>query len=894
MPRQMALSPGIRLGPYEILAPLGVGGMGEVYRARDTRLDRTVAIKVLPAHLSENARLRQRFEREARALASLSHPHICTLHDVGHENGVHFLVMEYLEGETLAARVEKGPLPTEQVLRAGIEIADALDKAHRQGVIHRDLKPGNIMLTKTGAKLLDFGLAKAATNLVATALTKMSTAPTQSQPITTEGTILGTLHYMAPEQLEGREVDTRSDIFALGAVLYEMGTGRKAFSGQSQASVIAAILSSEPPPMATLQPMTPPALDRAVKRCLGKDPEERWQSARDLMLELKWVQAGPAAEVPAPGIACRRRRERLAWVAAVLALATALGLAIVYFNRPTRETHTTRFSVSLPENAEGVFSRVSPDGRYLAFSIASGGQRQLWLRPLNAVSAQPLPGTEGARFPFWSPDSRLIGFFAEGKLQKIDVAGGPPQILCDAPGVFSMGTWSRNGTILFSVFEAPGQEGLHRVSAAGGAPTRMTILDESEKELLPFYPSFLPDGRHFIFRCAQVEDGSFEDRGICVASLDSGRARQLVDARSPVSRAEYAPPGYLLYARGETLLAHPFDANKLRLQGEPLTIAAQVEHYGPVGLVNFSVSESGVLAYQAGGSQSRLLWKDRKGQVIGEVGDPAEYFDVRLSPDGQKLAVSIRDLQALAGDIWIIELARNVATRFTTVGPQSEAFFPLWSPDGSRIVFCMPRDAPPFLHQKPLAGGEKEVLLPSSGTLQCPTDWSPDSRFILYMDRHPDTNADLWILPLAGERKPIPFLRTRFSEMLATFSPDGRWVAFVSDESGRPEVYVQPFEGPGERRRVSTAGGFLPRWRRDGKELFYLGVDNQLMVVPVKLGVRFELGTPQALFPVEAGPSVGSGYDVTADGHRFIVISAMPGTAVSPTVVLNWTAELPR
>ncbi|MGH9814084.1 MAG: protein kinase domain-containing protein, partial [Candidatus Acidiferrales bacterium] len=461
----MALSAGKRLGPYEILAPLGAGGMGEVYKARDTRLDRTVAIKVLPAHFAENERLRQRFEREARSLASLSHPHICTLYDVGHENGIHFLVMEYLEGETLAARLEKGPIPTEQLLRAGTEIADALDKAHRQGVVHRDLKPGNIMLTKAGVKLLDFGLAKGTANLVASALTQVSVAPTQTQPLTAEGTLVGTLHYMAPEQLEGQEADARSDLFALGAVLYEMATGRRAFLGKSQASIIAAILSSEPTPIPALQPMTPPALDRAVRRCLAKDAEDRWQSARDLMLELKWIaEAGSAAEVPAPASGRRRSRERLAWLAAVIVLAAALGLVVARLRQPQSEDPVARFSVSLPEKTASYFTRVSPDGRYLSFTGGSSGQMQLWLRPINALSAQPLPGTEGALFHFWSPDSRFIAFLTEGKLKKVDVTGGSPQTICDAPGAgpFRLGAWGRDGTILFRIEEAPGQqEGLY-------------------------------------------------------------------------------------------------------------------------------------------------------------------------------------------------------------------------------------------------------------------------------------------------------------------------------------------------------------------------------------------------------------------------------------------------
>jgi Tol biopolymer transport system component len=883
----MPLVSGTRFGPYEIRSPLGAGGMGEVYRARDTRLERTVAIKILPAQFSSDPIRKQRFEREAKTISSLNHPHICTLHDIGHQDGVDYLVMECVEGETLATRLEKGPLPLDQALKYGAQIADALDKAHSSGVVHRDLKPGNIMLTKTGVKLLDFGLAKATTEVMATSLTEVSTAPTQSRTLTAEGTILGTLHYMAPEQLEGRDADARSDIFALGEVLYEMGTGRQAFQGKSRASVIAAILSSAPPPMSTLQPMTPPALDGAVKRCLAKDPEERWQSARDLVLELRWIAEAGAAEAPV-------RRPRLAWLGVVVALAAALGLALIHFNRATKETRAVRFSVSLPENTSLISGRVSPDGRYLSFAGDSGGQTQLWLRPLDALAARPLPGTEGARsVHFWSPDSRFIGFIAERKLKKIDVTGGPPQVLCDAPGAgpFQFGSWNSDGTILFNVAETPGREGLYRVSAAGGPATRVTLHDESGKELQAFWPSFLPDGRHFVFACGrQRQDGALEPTGICVASLDSGQARKLLDT---TSYAEYAPPGYLLYVRDAALFAHPFDPDKLRLHGDPIRIVERVATVAGIGLPSFSTGVNGLLAYHSGGgSQSRLVWKDRKGAVVGQVGTPAEYGDLRLSPDGQKLAVPITDPQAGTTDLWLIELSRNLATRFTLEG--ADVYNPIWSPDGSRIVFSVPRHAPPFLHQKAVSGGEREVLLPSNGTMHVAFAWSPDGRFILYGERNPDTNWDLWVLPLDGERKPLPFLRTRFREGFATFSPDGRWVAFVSDESGRLEVYVQPFQRPGEKHRASTAGGSLPRWRRDGKELFYVSPDNQLMAVPVQLGASFESGTPKALFSIEASQGVEISYDVAADGQRFIINSPIPGTAAPPTVVLNWVAELPR
>ncbi len=887
----MPLSAGARLGPYEIIGPLGSGGMGEVYGAKDTRLDRKVAIKILAQQLSENSRLQQRFDREARALASLSHPHICTLHDVGRENGVDFLVMEYLEGETLAARLERGPLPLEQVLRLGTQMAEALDRAHRLGVVHRDLKPGNIMLTRTGAKLLDFGLAKVATSAMETTHTQPSIAPTEAcHPLTIRGTIVGTLDYMAPEQVEGEEADARSDIFALGAVLYEMVTGRRAFSGKSHASVISAILSSNPPPLSEVQPGMPPALDRAIHRCLAKDPDERWQSARDLMLELRWIaDAGSKLEhLPQGSI---NRRKRIAWITGLAGLTAALGLAIMSFHRPTREMPAARFAVSLPEGTVASLTRISPDGTHFSFTIVSDVQAGIWIRPLDELAARPLPGTEGARAHFWSPDSRSIGFFARGKLRKISLSGGPPQDICDAPGAgpFQSGAWGGGGSILFHVAEAPGhQEGLFRVSEAGGEPTRVTVVDESEKELVASWPVFLPDGRHFVFPAARwKEDGGLEPGGTYVASLESSKAHKLLDA---TSYAVYEPAGYLLYIQGGTLFARPFDSDALRFRGEPLRIADQLTLWAGIGAPFFAVSENGVLVFETHGEQSRLAWKGREGAEIGQAGPPADYGAIRISPEGRRIAAMIANPQTGLNDIGIIDITRNVTTRFTP--EDSDAYYPVWSPDGSRMVYCRPEKGPPFLHEKPLAGGEEEELLPPSGTMQCPTDWSADGRFILYQDRVTATNWDIWILPLDGNRRPIPFQATRHEEKDATFSPDVRWVAYASDETGRPEIYVQPFQGPGERQRVSRAGGTLPRWGRDGKGLFYLGAAGQLMAVPVALGPNLALGAPAAQFTGAAPGGLVTEYDVSPDGERFLVNVTIPGAGAAPTVLLNWTTRL--
>ncbi len=582
------LSVGTKLGPYEIAAPIGAGGMGEVYRARDTRLNRTVAIKVLPVHLADRPDLRERFEREARSIASLNHPHICTLYDVGREGGTDYLVMEYLEGETLAARLAKGPLPLQQVLQYATEIADALDKAHRKGVTHRDLKPGNIMLTKSGTKLLDFGLAKLQQEM-APANVQMSQLPTANAPLTAQGTIVGTLQYMAPEQLEGKEADARTDIFAFGTVAYEMATGKRAFDGQSQASVISAIMSSQPAPISSLQPMTPPALDRVVKRCLEKEPDERCQSAKDLTDELKWIaEGGSQAGVAAPVVARRRSRERMAWALAAAGLLLAAALAFVfarlYLNQPKPDV--VRFLVSPPpEVAEWGLPGVSPDGRLLAFVVISNkGVRQLWLRPLDSVAAHVLPGTEGALLPFWSPDSRYLGFFASGGLEKIDIAGGPPQILSEGVRGFS-GSWNSGGVIVFT-----GSGGsLEKASQAGGVPSPLTTLDQSLGEITQSNPSFLPDGRHFLYASRRLVP--LGQVWVCAGSLDSKETKCLMSADSP---AVYASPGYLLYLRADTLVAQPFDAQRLTISGDAVPIAE--------GVSNFSASANGILAYSAGTS----------------------------------------------------------------------------------------------------------------------------------------------------------------------------------------------------------------------------------------------------------------------------------------------------
>jgi Tol biopolymer transport system component/predicted Ser/Thr protein kinase len=888
--------PGKRLGPYEILSAVGAGGMGEVYRAKDTRLDRIVAIKILPDHHASNPELRERFEREARAVAALNHPNICTLHDVGHQDGIDYLVMEYVEGETLAARLEKGPLPLDQVLRYAIEIADALDKAHRKGVTHRDLKPGNIMLTKSGSKLLDFGLAKLRED--AAPATPLSQLPTGKDPITAQGTILGTLQYMAPEQLEGKEADARTDIFAFGVVVYEMATGKKAFEGKSQASLIAAILEREPPPMSSLQPMTPPALDRVVRTCLAKDPDDRWQTAADVTKQLKWIaEGGSQAGILMPVATHRKTREGLMAAVAAIAVVTALALAFLYFRRVPQDARTTRFFVSPPETwglAQQLVSTgtgappaplaVSPDGHQIAFAATSAdGKTLLWVRSLDTIAAQALAGTEGAVRPFWSPDSRFLGFFADGKLKKIEVSGGPPITLCDSSGGGG-GAWSRDGVIVFS---SRPYSGLQKVSASGGVPTPATKL--SQGDIAHVRPSFLPDGRHFLYR--GLGSGVVVAGAIYLSSLDSADQKLLFNADS--TNVLYSQ-GYLLFLRETTLMAQPFDARRFVLTGEAFPIAEQIRTQGALPYGFFSASENGVLAYQtgSGAAGSQLVWFDRAGKQIRVLGDPALYTDLELSPDGKRASISF-PAQASIWDIWIYDLARGLPTRFTF--GTAQALTSIWSPDGSRIVFNSREKRHFDLYQKASSGAGTEEVLLEDNLDKYPVSWSPDGRFILYRTTNAAASG-LFVFPLSGDRKPYPFLKTQFNEGLGQFSPDGRWVAYESNDSARDEIYVAPFPGPGGKWQISTAGGSFPRWRRDGTEIFYLAPDNKLMAAAVNgKGGSFEVGVVKPLFETNTFRARYS-FAVSPDGQRFLMINTTKQQVSSApiTVVLNWTAGLKK
>src|SRR5712692_8338432 len=771
---RMALTSGTKLGPYEIQSPVGAGGMGEVYRARDTRLERTVAVKILPSHLSSNPDAKQRFEREARAISSLNHPHICTLYDVGHQDGVDFLVMEFLEGETLADRLMKGPLPLEQVLKCGIEICEGLEKAHRSGVIHRDLKPGNIMLSKAGAKLMDFGLAKASPAVAASSsLTMTLSGPSADQPLTAQGMVVGTFQYMSPEQIEGKEADARSDIFALGAVLYEMATGKRAFTGKSQASIVAAILASEPQPISSVQPMSPPVLDGLVRSCLAKDPEERLQTAHDARLQLQWIaEGGSQAGAPVPVAARRKKRERLAWTAAAVLAIAALLLAIGYIQRAPAPPRVLRATLLAPEKRsfEPFSFALSPDGTKLAF-VASNAEQgaQLWVRLLSSPSAGPLAGTEDASFPFWSPDSRYIGFFAGGKLKILEASGGAVLALADAP-LGRGGSWGPDGTILFV---PAASSAIFRIPASGGTAKEATAL-KADTPTSQRWPSFLPDGRHFVFWAITINNG-----GLYLGSLDSREVTQIV--QSP-ARAQYAN-GYLAYIRDGNLMAQEVNLKKPGLVGEPVSIAEQVA-MDDRGAAGFSLSADGKLAFIGGGGSAAILGVyDRAGKQVTAI-DSGTFVTGYFSPDGKKVAAS-RNNPGKGMEIMIYDLARSTKTQFTFA--QSRDDDPVWSPDGNAIIFDSSRSGKTDLYTRPANGGQQEQLFYHDEADKYPVTWAANGKYVAYEDLR-GRDIHIWAIPMMGERKPFPVLQEKYATRSPAISPDGKWLAYYSNEYGKWQV----------------------------------------------------------------------------------------------------------
>ncbi|HSB09428.1 MAG TPA: protein kinase [Blastocatellia bacterium] len=881
---------------YRILSRIGAGGMGEVYRARDTRLNREVAIKVLPASFANDEDRLRRFEQEANATSALNHPNILTVYDIGSHEDTPYIVAELLEGEELRAVLNDGAIGQRKAIDYAQQVVSGLAAAHSKAIVHRDLKPENIFITTDGrVKILDFGLAKLSPpKLAAGASSEVAT----QQAITDPGTVMGTVGYMSPEQVRGHAADYRSDIFSFGAILYEMLRGRRAFIGESAIEVMNAILKEEPEELTQTNSKINPALERIVHRCLEKKPERRFQSTSDLCfaIEALSMPSGSGASQTeawkvlnsSPIAEYRNWRGRIAWIVAGVLTAALVALSIAYFNRSSKEPSAARLAFAPPEGLtfeNGVydFVIVSPDGQKLAFTAWSAdGKKQIWVRPLNSSEAQPLPGTDDPQYPFWSPDSRSIGFGSRGKLKRIDLESGRPQTLADAPDLRG-GTWSRKDVILF---QPRPQRAFFQIPATGGEAQAVTDLTPDKQGFRN--PRFLPDGRHFLYDVGAGESA----KGIFVGSLDSKEVKRLL---ADGTFAEYAPPGWLIFERNGGLVAQSFDADRLEVSDEAFVLTPHASVTRP----RFSVSENGVLVWQ--GNQWRdyqLVWFDREGRQAGAVGPSIRAVTPqgpRLSPDGTRVSIARTDRQSQNTDIWVIDLLRNLPTRVTS-DPIYEAA-PVWSSDGNHLVF-----GTGTLWQKAANGtGTKETLLRGEENQIYPRDWSSDGRFIIYVEKAIKTNEDVWVLPLTGDRHPYPIINSEFDERETQLSRDGRWLAYVSDESDRYEVYVQAFNADGKlgetKVRISTGGGNQPRWRRDGQELFYIAADGQMMAVAVKSGgTAFEAGTPKALFKTRMFkehnvPAID--YDVTADGQRFL-IGTLVGEATPVSVILNWTAELKK
>ena len=885
------LAAGSKLGPYEIQSPLGAGGMGEVYRARDTRLDRTVAVKILPSHLSDNPEAKQRFDREARTISSVTHPNICTLHDVGHQDGTDYLVMEFLEGETLADRLRKGPLPVESLLRFGIEICDGLERAHRSGVVHRDLKPGNVMLTKSGAKLMDFGLAKAslANAQVVSAMTATLTTPPGSHPLTAQGTVVGTFQYMSPEQVEGREADARSDIFALGAVLYEMTTGKRAFEGKTAASAMAAVLEREPAPISSVQPMTPPALERLVKICLAKDPDERWQTAHDVKLQLKHIAEG-ASQSSGTAVPVLQRKHKPMWASLLAGIlgVIALGAGGLAYFESQRQLPLLRLQINPPDRMQYNLSgdnagpaMLSPDGRLVVYSANGANGTQLFIRALDSLTPQPLPGTEGGTFPFWSPDSRSVGFFTPDKLKRIEISGGAPVSLCDST-LGRGGSWGTDGTIIAALSY---NAGLSRVSASGGPPNFVTKIDNVTYSSHR-WPWFLPDGKHFIYLAVNHNSPESPETGLYFASLDGKENRLLFHT---LSSAIYVP-GYLLFQRDNSLVAQPFDASAGRVSGDPETLSEIVQYDASLWRANLSASTHGMLVYASGTSSGieALAWYDRTGKRLGTAGDPGGFFDLDLSPDETKLAVT--EANTSIATIWVHDLTSKLKTRLTFNG--GAHITPIWSPDGKEVAFTSNQQSAISIKEVGGSALERTLLSAPSPMYQGVTDWSRDGRYIMY-EYGPGVNSQLWLVPLFGDHKPFAYTGSSQQERGGVFSPDGRWVAYMSNESGRPEIYVGPFPWTGAKWQISNSSGASPRWRADGKELYYFDFAGIRAVEVDGSGSAFRAGNSTLLFSMPQR-GLSREFAPAKDGQRFIVIAPSEGTSQSLTLVQNWTAELKK
>ncbi|MFN0111756.1 MAG: protein kinase domain-containing protein [Blastocatellia bacterium] len=907
-PTDSQLRAGQSVGVYQIQSLLGRGGMGVVYRARDKRLSREVAIKVLPVGMTHDQDRLKRFEQEARATSALNHPNILTVYDVGTHDGQPYIVEELLEGEELRAILNEGALPVKRAIDYAQQIVTGLSAAHEKGIVHRDLKPENLFVTKDGrVKILDFGLAKLIQMGESGKRNESGGMRGEEAPaphsLTNPGVVLGTAAYMSPEQVRGEEVDHRSDIFSFGLILFEMLRGERAFKRETLAETMAAILKDDPPELSETNAKISPQLEKLALRCLEKKPEMRFQSTSDLSFALEALSsAGDAralAGVPwqsdslAPVDASSGKHAgasaypgRVAWIVAAVAGSVALlalPFAVKYLRlSPPAAATVGRFTIAAPEKATAIAApELSPDGRQLVFAAVVAGKLNLWLRPLGSLTEQPLPGTENfSGLPFWSPDSRSLGFIVGGELKKLDLASGEFQTLCKLPSGNSAGfdgTWNRDGVILFTR-----RAGIYRVPATGGEPALML---RSAQPLFYRLPVFLPDGRHFLVR-RETTRGASE---IHLAALDRQETTRLLAADS---QARYAK-GHLFFARAGALFAVPFNADSLQLTGEPFVVADKISVSGNTRGY-FSVSDNGSLVYDQNplADNQQLTWVDRAGQPLGTVGPPGEYEYPRLSPDGKRVAVGRRDPQSRTRDIYVIDLAQGGSTRLT-FDPGDDRH-QVWSPDGSRIAWRAHRDGAFQIYQKLASGVGPEELLLKEDVLVGPTSWSADGRFLLYLRDDPKTRQDLWVLPLAGNRQPVLFWQSPFVEHHGRFSPDGCWVAYQSDDQGRPEVYVQTFPASGGKWQISTNGGQQPWWRSDGKELYYLSNDRKLMAVEVKSGSSFVALAPRPLFDLAPSRALGgvSSYAVTADGQRFLFVTAREGVAsLQFTLVTNWAAE---
>ncbi len=888
----MPLTAGTRLGPYEVISLLGAGGMGEVYRARDARLGRNVALKVLPPAFAADEERMGRFEREAQLLASLNHPNIAILHGLEESGGVRALVMELVEGPTLADRLAAGPLPLEEALAIARQIAEALEAAHERGIVHRDLKPANVKITPEGVvKVLDFGLAKVAEDPAVSG--NPAASPTLTLAATRAGVILGTAAYMSPEQASGRPVDKRADIWAFGVVLWECLGGRRLFEGETVSHTLADVLRAEID-VNKLPAGTPPVIRDLIRRCLDRDVKSRLRDIGEARIVIQKYLASPdaassppAAIAASPPVASTLRRVVLPWAVAAVLLVLCATLAAIHFRERPPEAYPIRFTVSQPDKVTFQWFDlpvISPDGRNLAFTgtmAAAGGgagANQLWIRPLDAVEARPLAGTDGAYLPFWSPDGRFIAFFSAGKLKKIDIAGGPPVTLCD--GALGGGAWSRDGVILL----ASNTGTIQRVSAAGGDPKPVLGLDKVRQETSQTWPAFLPDGRHFLYLSRAPDPGK---AGIFVASLDAGEPRLLVTGES---KPAYAPPGYLLFTRQETLFAQPLDLSKLQVRGEAVPVAEGVGRMTsmlPGSL--YSASENGVLAFRGGNAADlRLVWYGRDGKRLGALGDPGFYRQIALSPDETRLTVERYDAKTSTWDIWLLETRSAIFSRLT-FSPADDSD-PVWSPDGRQIAFNSNRKGQLDLYRKEIGSGQEELLL-ENAERKVPEAWLKDNS-ILYTNFQGKT---IYRLPLQGDRKPEILLQTEFPKDEPHVSLDERWVAYGSLESGRWEVYVASFPRFTDRRQVSSSGGGQALWRKDGRELYYFSLDGKMMAVDVKVGATLETGLPRVLFETRLRPSpLMDQYAVTGDGAKFLVAEPVEEAAKPMTILLNWTAHLSK